>query len=65
MRASLVTTPSATQMQMTSCDKRAVGQLAAMTRKVRPPEPYNGKGIRYHDEQVRRKVGKSIAGAGA
>ena len=40
-------------------DKQAVGQIAADIRKVRPPEPYKGKGIRYHDEYVRRKVGKS------
>jgi len=45
-------------------DKQAVGQLAAKVRKVRPPEPYKGKGIRYADEHVRRKVGKAFAGAG-
>ena len=39
-------------------DKQMVGQTAAEIRKVRPPEPYKGKGIRYRDEQVRRKVGK-------
>ena len=39
-------------------DKQVVGQTAAEIRKVRPPEPYKGKGIRYRDEQVRRKVGK-------
>ena len=38
--------------------KQAVGQVAADIRKVRPPEPYKGKGIRYRDEYVRRKVGK-------
>ena len=42
-------------------DKQAVGQLAANIRKVRPPEPYKGKGIRYEGEQVRRKAGKTAA----
>ena len=40
-------------------DKQAVGQVAANVRKVRPPEPYKGKGIRYQGEYVRRKAGKS------
>jgi large subunit ribosomal protein L6 len=40
-------------------DKQAVGQVAANIRKVRPPEPYNGKGIRYIDEEVIRKAGKA------
>jgi large subunit ribosomal protein L6 len=39
-------------------DKQLVGQTAAEIRKVRPPEPYKGKGIRYEGEIVRRKVGK-------
>ena len=39
-------------------DKQQVGQTAAEIRKVRPPEPYKGKGIRYEGEHVRRKVGK-------
>ena len=39
-------------------DKQQVGQIAAEVRKVRPPEPYKGKGIRYEGEYVRRKVGK-------
>jgi large subunit ribosomal protein L6 len=42
-------------------DKQAVGQLAANIRKIRPPEPYKGKGIRYEDEVVRRKQGKAVA----
>lgn len=42
-------------------DKQAVGQVAANIRKVRPPEPYKGKGIRYIDETVRRKQGKTAA----
>jgi large subunit ribosomal protein L6 len=39
-------------------DKQQVGEIAAQVRKVRPPEPYKGKGIRYEGEYVRRKVGK-------
>ena len=39
-------------------DKQQVGQVAAEIRKIRPPEPYKGKGIRYQGEYVRRKVGK-------
>ncbi len=42
-------------------DKQAVGQMAANIRKIRPPEPYKGKGIRYEDEIVRRKQGKTAA----
>ncbi len=42
-------------------DKQAVGQMAANIRKIRPPEPYKGKGIRYEDEEVRRKQGKAAA----
>ena len=41
-------------------DKQKVGQFAAEVRHVRPPEPYKGKGIRYENEQVRRKEGKSF-----
>jgi large subunit ribosomal protein L6 len=47
---------------MESSDKQAVGQFAAVVRKVRPPEPYKGKGIRYEGEKVRRKAGKAMAG---
>lgn len=43
-------------------DKQRVGQFASDVRSVRPPEPYKGKGIRYADEYVRRKVGKSAVG---
>ena len=45
-------------------DKQAVGEFAARVRRARPPEPYKGKGVRYADEHVRRKVGKALAGAG-
>ena len=43
------------------CDKQAVGQFAAEVREKRPPEPYKGKGIKYTDEVIRRKVGKTGA----
>ena len=51
--------PNATTIVVRGIDKQRVGQQAAEIRKVRPPEPYKGKGIRYSDEQVRRKVGKA------
>ena len=50
--------PQPTQVVVKGTDKQVVGQTAAEIRKVRPPEPYKGKGIRYQGEQVRRKVGK-------
>jgi large subunit ribosomal protein L6 len=50
--------PTPTQIVVKGIDKQMVGQTAAEVRRVRPPEPYKGKGIRYRDEQVRRKVGK-------
>jgi len=50
--------PAPTQVVVKGIDKQMVGQTAAEIRKVRPPEPYKGKGIRYEGEHVRRKVGK-------
>jgi large subunit ribosomal protein L6 len=50
--------PVPTQVIVRGIDKQIVGQTAAEIRKVRPPEPYKGKGIRYEGEFVRRKVGK-------
>jgi large subunit ribosomal protein L6 len=50
--------PIPTQVIVRGIDKQVVGQTAAEIRKVRPPEPYKGKGIRYEGEFVRRKVGK-------
>jgi large subunit ribosomal protein L6 len=50
--------PSNTEIVVKGVDKQLVGQTAAEIRKVRPPEPYKGKGIRYQGELVRRKVGK-------
>ncbi len=52
-----------TQIRIEGIDKEMVGQVAAEIRKVRPPEPYKGKGIRYAGEQVRRKAGKTGAKA--
>ena len=46
------------EVKMTGADKQAVGQLAAVVRKYRPPEPYKGKGVRYKGEQILRKEGK-------
>ena len=51
--------PNATTFVVRGIDKQRVGQMAAEIRRVRPPEPYKGKGIRYSDEQIRRKVGKA------
>jgi large subunit ribosomal protein L6 len=50
--------PQPTEIVIRGIDKQAVGEVAARIRRVRPPEPYKGKGIRYAGEQVRRKVGK-------
>lgn len=51
--------PEPTRVSVSGIDKELVGQLAADVRKVRPPEPYKGKGIRYVGEYVRRKAGKA------
>lgn len=59
-----VTLPSATKVVVTGTDRQAVGEFAARVRKTRPPEPYNGKGIRYDGEQVERKAGKSFTSSG-
>jgi large subunit ribosomal protein L6 len=53
-----------TTIVIQGADKQRVGQFAAEVRRSRPPEPYKGKGIRYEDEQVRRKEGKSFASGG-
>jgi large subunit ribosomal protein L6 len=47
------------QIKISGFDKQFVGQVAANIRKVRPPEPYKGKGIKYLDEKIRRKAGKA------
>ncbi len=51
--------PTQDQIIITGIDKAAVGQIAANIRKVRPPEPYKGKGIQYEGEKIRRKAGKA------
>lgn len=51
--------PAPTTIIVRGIDKQLVGQVAANIRSKRPPEPYKGKGIRFHDEYVRRKVGKT------
>jgi len=51
--------PAPNKVVVEGIDKQKVGQFAADIRKKRPPEPYKGKGIKYHDEVVRRKEGKS------
>jgi large subunit ribosomal protein L6 len=51
------------QIKVLGFDKEQVGQVAANIRKVRPPEPYHGKGLRYLGEHVRRKAGKAGKGA--
>ena len=52
-------TPQPTRIIVRGFDKQLVGQVAADIRKIRKPEPYKGKGIRYAGERVRRKAGKS------
>ena len=53
--------PAPNKIVINGCDKQAVGQFAAEVREKRPPEPYKGKGIKYADEVIRRKVGKTGA----
>lgn len=60
-----VETPSQTEIVLKSHDKQILGQAAAEIRAFRPPEPYKGKGVRYSDENVKRKEAKKAAGAGA
>lgn len=50
--------PKQTEIKISGSDKQAVGEIAAVIRKLRPPEPYKGKGVRYQGETVRRKEGK-------
>jgi large subunit ribosomal protein L6 len=55
--------PTPTSIIIRGNDKQAVGEIAARIRKVRKPEPYKGKGIRYEDEYVRKKAGKAAKGS--
>ena len=57
--------PTPTQIVVRGNDKQAVGETAAKIRKIRKPEPYKGKGIRYEGEYVRKKAGKAAKGAAA
>jgi len=50
--------PKQTEIRISGIDKQLVGEIAARIRRIRPPEPYKGKGVRYMGEQVRRKEGK-------
>lgn len=54
-----------TSVVVKGIDRQLVGQVAAKIRSLRKPEPYKGKGIRYHDEVIRRKAGKTIGGVKA
>jgi len=54
------TVPNNTTIEIDGIDKQQVGQVAAIIREFRPPEPYKGKGIRYSDEHIRRKEGKTV-----
>jgi large subunit ribosomal protein L6 len=51
-------TPKQTEIRISGIDKQMVGEMAARIRRIRPPEPYKGKGVRYAGEHVRRKEGK-------
>jgi large subunit ribosomal protein L6 len=59
-----VTTPTPRLIEIRGADKQQVGQLAADVRSIRPPEPYNAKGIKYEDEIVRRKAAKTFVSGG-
>jgi len=55
----ITVTAESSKVVVSGIDKQRVGELASQIRKLRPPEPYKGKGIRYDNEKIRRKVGKS------
>ncbi|MCK4520009.1 MAG: 50S ribosomal protein L6 [Candidatus Omnitrophica bacterium] len=56
-----ISIPAATRIVIEGSDKQKVGEFAAKIRRIRPPEPYKGKGIRYLNEEVRKKLGKALA----
>lgn len=60
-----IETPKPTIIVVKGSDKQLVGQIAAQLRRIAPPEPYKGKGIRFVGEVVRRKAGKAATGSGA
>ena len=57
-----IETPQATEIVVKGIDKQLVGQFSARIREIRKPEPYKGKGIRYKDEYIRKKAGKTVGG---
>lgn len=57
--------PNNTTINVSGVDRQKVGQFAATLRSLRDPDPYNQKGIKYEDEQIRQKVGKAVGGEGA
>jgi large subunit ribosomal protein L6 len=59
-----VTTPTPRLIEIRGADKQQVGQFAAGVRSIRPPEPYNAKGIKYEDEVIRRKAAKTFVSGG-
>ena len=54
-----IAVPEPTKIEISGSSKQLVGQVAAKIRKLRPPEPYKGKGVKYQGEQIRRKAGKT------
>ena len=56
--------PTLTSIVISGTDNQQVGQVAAEIRKLRKPEPYKGKGIKYEDEVIKRKAGKAFASGG-
>ena len=64
LKAEVIQPTNPGRIAVSGCDKQQVGQIAALIRAIRPPEPYLGKGIRYSDEVVRRKSGKAFVGTG-
>lgn len=54
-------TPTQTSIVISGSDKQLVGEVSSKLRKLRPPEPYKGKGVRYEGEVIRRKAGKSAS----
>ena len=63
--ASVEATKGSTKIKIEGCDKQLVGEVAAQIRKLRRPEPYKGKGVKYADEIIKKKVGKAVVGSAA
>ncbi len=63
MPAGITVTAEKTMITISGFDKQLVGEMAAQIRRIRPPEPYKGKGIKYEGEQIRRKAGKAAKSA--